>query len=261
MYINGLNYIRKTVFTGYDTPDAKSSVTGIINNGLLVSELNFSSGEEFFLILDNSPFYGGKEQIFDTGILSCDDFTLNVIEVNDNDGYLFHLVKTCNGGKVFSGKKFSSSIDIMRRNEISRHHTASHLLYKAIKSIINGILPENISVFSDKLIFNFFYKDFLSDEEILSIEKKVYENVIADYPVLTFITTFERAKSFDSVIFNNKCYDKNVRICKIDNVSSEICYGTHVIQTGEIGFVKIIRQSFTADGLLTLEAVAEKIYS
>jgi len=258
MHINGLNYIQKTVFTGYDTPDAKSSVTGVINNGFLVSDLTFNSGDEFYLILDNSPFYGGKEQIFDVGTISCDDFILNVIEVNEQDGYLLHLVKACGNGVISPGKKVFLLIDMARRNDISRHHTASHLVYSTLKKLFFPILPENISIFSDKLIFSFFYDRLFLDDEILCIEKNIYENVILNHPILTFFTTIERARSFGAVIFDNKNYPVDVRICKIDNISSEICYGTHVIKTGEIGFIKIIKQYFTADGLLTLEAVADK---
>jgi len=145
----------------------------------------------------------------------------------------------------------------LRRHQISRHHTVTHLLYSALRDEFEEKISAYRAVVTyDKLCFDFFYTGFLTEKQIISVEMNVYSKILMNYPVLTFMTSQNKAREICFVNTLNENYEDTPRVCQINDVSCEICYGTHCIQTGEIGAFKIIEQSQRGDGIYRLEAVA-----
>ena len=251
-----------TVFTGYDTVESRSNILSIIYNDRYEEHVILKEGELCKIIIDISPFFPlSNSQIYDTGWIDNDNIMLKVLEVNFTDeGNFFHSVECKQPGSLRQGDKVFTHIDTLRRQEISRHHTAAHLLYASIRDEFRDKI-DGYSSFSssDKLCFDFFCSSIRkinsgpSEKQIYSLEKRVYSNIILNYPVLTFMTSMEKSVEICTVKSVN--HNKKARICQIDDISCEICEGTHCLYTGEIGRFKIT--SFTGmDGLVRLEAIS-----
>jgi alanyl-tRNA synthetase len=251
-----------TVFTGYDTVESRSHILSIIYNDRYEEHVILKEGEMCKIIVDISPFFPlGNSQISDTGWIHNDNIMLKVLDVNfTNEGIFFHSVECKQPGSLRQGDKVFTHIDTLRRQEISRNHTAAHLLYAALRDELGDKIDGYSSFAScDKLCFDFFCPSIReinsvpSEKQICSLEKRVYSNIILNNPVLTFMTSMEKAREICSVKSVN--HNRKVRICQIDDISCEICEGTHCIYTGEIGALKITSSFTGGDGFFRLEAI------
>jgi len=239
-----------TDFTGY-----KSFLTK-------ESKILFITDDMKGIVLDKTPFYsesGG--QIADTGVIKNEDFEFVVKQVIKQGSHIIHIgeVKKGDIGKQI-GKKVFAEIDSERRKSTMRNHTATHLLHKALREILGEHVHQAGSlVSSERFRFDFtpFYKA-LTEEELEKIEYRVNQKIWENLEVKTFNTSLEEAKKLGAMALFGEKYEDTVRIVQIDDYSRELCGGTHVKATGEIGFFRIVSEQSIAAGMRRIEAATGK---
>ena len=244
----------KNEFTGYRNLKNEAKIIGIIKDGKRVNKLeNNEKGE---IILDRTPFYsesGG--QVGDNGVIFSSDSEAKVYDAQEKAELFSHYVKIKNG--VFKeGQKVFAEVYSEKRKATARNHSATHLLHRALKEVLGEHVNQSGSlVTEEKLRFDFNHFSALTDEEIKKIEKKVNKKIMENLPVKTLETTIDKAKDMGAVALFNEKYGKQVRVVKMGDYTVELCGGTHVNFTGEIGLLKITTESGIAAGIRRIEAV------
>jgi alanyl-tRNA synthetase len=248
---NGLD----TEFRGYEVTNLVSEITAIIKENSRVDEI--TSSEEVILILKETPFYGESGgQVGDTGTIEGSNFKGEVIDTKKTKGGLpLHLVKIIEG-KVQVGEKVVASVDESRRNSIRRNHSATHLLHKALKEVLgNHVNQAGSIVLPNRLRFDFTHFEPISSENLKKIERRVNDKILDALDVATIETSLTNAQKMGAVgLFEDK-YKDEVRIIKMGDYSQELCGGTHVRNTSNIGLFKIISESGIAAGVRRIEAI------
>lgn len=215
--------------------------------------------QDNIIVLDRTPFYsesGG--QISDIGILFINSKSYNVVDVKKQGGTIFHI---CNSNiECNIGDDVKCLIDFERRNNIMRNHSATHLLHEALRSQLGSHVKQAGSLVTDTYLrFDFNHFEKLSNEQIKSIEKAVNAIILIKQPVNTKVLPIEEARKLPNVkMFFGDKYGDFVRIVSIGNFSSEFCGGTHVSNSSDICFFKIISESSIASGVRRIEAVTGK---
>jgi alanyl-tRNA synthetase len=256
-YNQRLNIQECTDFTGYESLITDSMITTIIKDGTIVNEL--SKDEEGILILDRTPFYaesGG--QIGDTGDLQNDQahFVVNDTQKN-NAAHLHHgHVKK---GTLRVGEKISTQVHAERRTMIRANHSATHLLHAALQMILGSHVQQKGSlVEAERLRFDFTHLSPISTDELRKIEflvnEKIRENLVGRVEVMS---PDEAKKQGAMALFGEK-YGDHVRVLSFGHFSKELCGGTHVHNTGEIGLFKITSETGIASGVRRIEAATGK---
>jgi alanyl-tRNA synthetase len=213
-----------------------------------------------WLVLDKSPFYaemGG--QVGDRGTIRNDADTFAVTDtIKDRSGRFLHrLDDGCDADKVVALKttKVSVEVDLESRREIERHHTATHLLHFALREVIGPHVRQAGSlVATDHLRFDFSHFEAVSPEQVARIESIINRRVLENSPVTTYEIAY-KDKPDDVIAFFGEKYGGVVRVVDIGGFSKELCGGTHVQATGEIGLVKLLSESGIAAGTRRIEAV------
>ncbi len=215
------------------------------------------------IVLDKSPFYaesGG--QISDIGKIYSNDFEFVVKEVVKEQNVIIHIGEFVREPKdVFdlAGKKVTAQVDIERRKSTMRNHTATHLLHKALRETLGEHVNQAGSLVSqDGFRFDFTHFKDLTEEELIQIEEKVNRKIWENFEVMTFNTSLEEAKKLGAMALFGEKYEDTVRVVQINDYSRELCGGTHVKATGEIGLFRIISESSIAAGMRRIEAVTGK---
>jgi alanyl-tRNA synthetase len=235
-------------FRGYETYKTESKIISISEDGKS-------------LVLDESPFYaesGG--QISDVGKIYNDEFEFEVKEVIKKGDHIIHLgeVKKGHINKQVNKKVFAE-IDLERRKSTMRNHTATHLLHKALRETLGEHVHQSGSLVSpDGFRFDFTHFKALTEEELEKIEFKVNQKIWENLEVKTFNTTLDEAKKLGAMALFGEKYEDTVRVVKIDEYSMELCGGTHVKATGEIGLFRIISEQSIAAGMRRIEAITGK---
>ncbi|PTX91013.1 alanine--tRNA ligase [Opitutus sp. ER46] len=243
-----------TVFTGYliDTDNAvEAVVTDVV-----------PSGDDTFLVFDRTPFYaemGG--QAGDTGTAVVAGQTIAIVDcVKDKAGRHLHKVdaaaKAQLAGATLRGAKARLSIDLARRRAISRHHSAAHLIHWALrKTLGTHVRQAGTSKTPERMRFDFSHFEALTPDQLHQIERMVNEKVIDNAKVQCYETEFDK-KPADTLAFFGDKYGRIVRVVDMGGYSRELCGGTHVSTTGEIGLIKIVAEMAIAAGTRRIEAVA-----
>ena len=243
----------------YEWTDAAQSmpeVLEIVRDGKLINSIG--EGEEGRVVLDRSPFYaeaGG--QVGDTGELICGDSVFQINGTQKEEGYCFHsgVMKT---GSLKTGDTVKPVVD-HRRKDIERNHSATHLLQYALRDVLGATVEQAGSLVEPhRLRFDFTFKRALTPEEIRQVEEKVNERILSNDEVCFEETTVEEAKSSGVIALFGEKYEKTVRVVNIGGYSMELCGGTHVRRTGDIGLFKILREGSVASGIRRIEAVTGK---
>jgi alanyl-tRNA synthetase len=235
-----LDKFKATKFLGYEKAEAEAKVLEIFP-------------EDKFVILDKTPFYGESGgQVGDTGLI-------NDVRVVDTlitpKGTIVHQVETVEGLK--KGMKVKAKIDNPRREAVQIHHTATHLLHKALKEVLGDHVKQSGShVGPDKLRFDLTHFSAMMPEEIGKVEKIVNEKIKEKYPVDVLQKSYKDAMKMGAVALFGEKYGDNVRVLKIKDYSIELCGGTHIHNTDKILFFKIISESALGAGIRRIEAVA-----
>ncbi len=241
-------------FIGYDNYNSDSEVIAIISETEKIAEAKM--GDEIEVILDKTPFYaesGG--QVGDKGVLKSEDFEAEVCDTGELAELTYHKVKITKG-QLKTGDKIKTEVAFELRNAAAKNHTATHLLHKALKEVLGEHVNQSGSlVASNKLRFDFSHFEALTQEEIKEIEQIVNQKVQANINLKTEIMDFSQAEEEGAMALFNEQYGNEVRVVEIDEFSKELCGGTHVERTGEIGLFKILKESGIASGVRRIEAI------
>ena len=241
----------ETNFVGYDKTEADAKVLSIIVDG---DEADGVSEGEFSLILDATPFYGeGGGQVGDSGEIVGDNVTVTVLDTKKTNGVYIHECRIENG-IIRKGAPVSAKIDVARRNAIRRNHSSAHLLQAALRAVL-GTHVEQAGSYVDehRVRFDFTHLAAMTAEEIAAVECMVNENILKAEACDTVVTTPEEAKKMGAMALFGEKYGSTVRVVKIGGSSTELCGGTHVSNTGNIGLFKVISESSVAAGVRRIE--------
>lgn len=234
-----------TVFLGYEEHSATAHIQRyrVSEDGLL------------HLQLDRSPFYaesGG--QLADTGRIHNSGFEMRVSQVKKNDDRFIHIGALISG--AVNHDPVTAEIDLPRRQDIMRNHTATHLLHKALRAVLGEHVQQKGSLVGpDHLRFDFTHMQALSPTQANSIENIVNAAIRDNRPVSVEVKSIAEARSEGAIALFGEKYAERVRVVSVAGFSKELCGGTHVAASGEIGFFKIISESSSAAGIRRIEAL------
>ncbi|MFH0947421.1 MAG: alanine--tRNA ligase [Elusimicrobiota bacterium] len=258
-----------TVFIGYDETAIETEIVAILKDGKIVNEA--TEGETIEVVLKETPFYGESGgQVGDNGKLEvrsdrvgspvAKKMEAEVIDTQKPvENFIVHNSKITKG-IIKIGDTVEAEIDVDRRKNIAKNHTATHLLHKALRQIIGTHIVQRGSLVSDdRFRFDFSHPTQLKKEELNLIEKYVNEKILENLKVTTKITTVDEAKKIGAMALFGEKYSEKVR-CVItggeeDPESVELCGGTHCKATGEIGQFIILSESSIGSGLRRVEAI------
>ncbi len=245
----------KVEFTGYEKMEDESEVVALVKNGREVERL--SEGEEGMVVVEKTPFYAEKGgQVADTGKIVWDGGSAEVMDVRSPvEGLIVHLLRI-KKGSLREGDKVRLIVDKSRRKSTMRNHTATHLLHAALRKVLGTHVRQAGSLVSpERLRFDFTHYKALSDEEIAEIENLVNEKIMEAIPVVTEIKSYDEAVKEGAMALFEEKYGDTVRVVKVGDFSEELCGGTHVSNTGEIGMFKIVSEEAISAGIRRIVAV------
>ncbi len=256
IYLQLKSKLPENEFVGYNTLTVESSkILAIIKDNQTVSQAK--EGEEVEIILDITPFYPEKGgQIGDRGIIEGENFLFDVVDTQTpTEGIIIHKGKVI-FGTVKEGEYARSKVDKERRENIMRHHTATHLLHAALRNILGDHVKQAGSLVSDEYLrFDFTHFESLSDEEIKMIEEVVNREIMKNEEVVCQEMEYDKAITSGAMAIFEEKYGDVVRVISA-GISKELCGGTHVRRTGDIGYFKITSEYAISSGTRRIEAVA-----
>ncbi|HEY3849568.1 MAG TPA: alanine--tRNA ligase [Steroidobacteraceae bacterium] len=244
----------KTDFSGYDRVADAGRVTALVFDGALVEELRV--GQEGQVVLDHTPFYaesGG--QIGDTGVLVGPSSQFRVRDTQKL-GASFGHIGVLESGTLKIGDDVHAEVDAARRTAIALNHSATHLLHAALRQVLGKHVQQKGSlVAADRLRFDFSHSGALTQDEQQRIEALVNAEIRGNAPADTRIMALDDAVASGAMSLFGEKYDSDVRVLTFGDFSMELCGGTHVERTGDIGLFKIIGESGVAAGVRRIEAL------
>ncbi|MDY0360781.1 MAG: alanine--tRNA ligase [Desulforegulaceae bacterium] len=245
----------KTEFEGYSSTKSSSEVVKIVIDG---KEKDFASnGETIDIVVKNTPFYaqsGG--QAGDSGIIKTDGFEGEVFDtINDPSGIRVHRLRVTKG-EIKKGETVFLEVDEDKRKNTARNHTATHLLHAALKNILGDHVKQAGSLVShERLRFDFTHFSPVTPEEIEKIEQWVNKRIIENYDVTVNEMAIDEAINSGATALFEEKYGERVRVVSVEDVSMELCGGTHTSRSGNIGLFKILSETGIAAGVRRMEAV------
>ncbi len=246
-----LKGIKETEFVGYENFECKAKVEAIIQDGESIDAV----GEgECSLVFDKTVFYGeGGGQVGDSGKISGSGVSSTVLDTKKTNGIYIHEVKI-EDGSLKVGDVLTLKIDIDRRDAIRRNHSACHLLQAALRQVL-GTHVEQAGSYVDehRVRFDFTHLAAMTDEEIVEVENLVNHAILVADTCSTSVTDIKSAKEMGAMALFGEKYGNLVRVVKIGKTSTELCGGTHVSSTGEIGLFNIISETSVAAGVRRIE--------
>ncbi len=251
-----LPHVPETRFAGYDTMELAAEVLVIMTDDQRTGRL--AADEEGWVILDQTPFYaeaGG--QVGDRGSLGSNESCAEVVDAQPlGDGKILHRVKVARG-VLEEGAEVAARLDSPRRHDITRNHTATHLLHAALRDVLGDHVRQAGSLVApQRLRFDFTHHSAITQEQMREVDRWVNERILGGLPVLARRTDYERALQDGAIALFGERYDEgDVRIVQIGEISSELCGGTHVPRTSEVGSFKLTYEGSIGSGLRRVEAV------
>ena len=244
-----------TEFIGYTDYESESKVVAIVKDGQRVDRAQ--EGENVVIVLDRTPFYaesGG--QVADTGELSAGDCEIDVDDVKkDPSGIFMHMCEVSTG-TIAVGDTVAAKIDIERRQDIMRNHTAAHLLQAALREVLGTHVQQaGQLVNEDTVRFDFTHFSAMTAEELLKVEKLVNDKILEGIPVTCTEMSIDEAKKKGAMALFGEKYGDIVRVVEAGEFSKEFCGGTHVNNTAKVGLFKIRQEGSVAAGVRRIEAV------
>ncbi len=244
-----------STFEGYQKTELSAKILGLFVNGEPVNKL--SSQMTAAVILDKTPFYaesGG--QIGDHGYLALNEGKRFQVEDTKRIGQTILHYGKLEAGELEVGQQVLAMIDVQHRQAIRLNHTATHLLHAALKKILGDYVEQKGSlVNAERARFDFSYLEPLTTSQLKHIEALVNEEIRENNAAMTEIMTLDEAKKSGAVALFGEKYGDTVRVLSVGNFSKELCGGTHVTRTGDIGLFKIIAEYGTASGIRRIEFV------
>jgi len=243
-----------TEFTGYEKIADNALVKSIFMDQK--PQMDISEGDVAMIALDQTPFYaesGG--QATDVGMIYNDECALEVLEVKKLQHLFVHKVKV-HKGALHIDDEVTCLVMAVQRNNIARNHTATHLLHKALRMVVGEHVEQaGSSVTADGLRFDFNHFDAVSKEDLAQIEEFINDKINHFIPVETKEMPLKEAMKSGAVALFGEKYDSDVRVVSIGDFSMELCGGTHVSNTGQIGAFKIVSETGIAAGVRRIEAI------
>ncbi|MEM9275502.1 MAG: alanine--tRNA ligase [Cyanobacteria bacterium P01_F01_bin.143] len=248
-------HIHPTEFSGYTELQSTAKVAAILLEGQSVEVAE--AGNEIQVILERTPFYGESGgQVGDKGYLSGDNLLIRITDVQKESGFFVHYGKI-ERGTLKAGDTVIAKIDRSCRRRVQANHTATHLLQAALKKIVDDSISQAGSLVDfDRLRFDFNCPRGLKPEEVQQVEELVNSWIAEAHQADINIMELAEAKAQGAIAMFGEKYSAQVRVIDFPGVSMELCGGTHVNNTAEIGVFKIIAETGIASGIRRIEAVA-----
>ena len=249
-------------FLGYETDQAEGIILSLLKDNKEVDELK--ENDEGIIIVNQTPFYGESGgQVGDTGEIISGDFKFEISDVQKKLGDLFVHYGKVKSGSIKIKDNVEMKIDVERRNNIRAYHSATHLLHESLRRVLGTHVTQKGSLVApDRLRFDFSHMKPISEQEIEKIESHVNSMVEKKSDVKTRIMTPKEAVDNGALALFGEKYGEEVRVLSMGDenekyFSTELCGGTHVRNTGDIGKFKIISQSSIAAGVRRVEALRD----
>ncbi len=243
-----------TQFEGYDHLQTQSSVLALYVDGLSVDVVN--AGQQAVVVLDNTPFYaesGG--QVGDTGVLHSAEGHFVVHDTQKIQSQVFGHQGVLESGELRIGSTLQAQVDVAKREATIRNHSATHLMHKALREVLGGHVQQRGSlVDAQKTRFDFAHDAAMTAEQIAAVEAIVNREVLQNTSVAANLMGFDEAVEGGAMALFGEKYGDEVRVLDI-GFSRELCGGTHVSRTGDIGLFKIVSESGVAAGVRRVEAI------
>ncbi len=251
------NRVGGTDFTGYDQVAGSAEIRGVIADGVLVESWK-ETGESAVaaVILDHTPFYGeAGGQVGDSGSLRGDGFEF-VVTDTQRDGELLLHIGYLTQGSLSVGTTVTAAIDETRRAGILRAHSATHLLHHALRTVLGqAAMQRGSKVESDALRFDFAHKQPVSEDEIRQIENEINTRIAEGAVVSTELMDLEAAREAGAMALFGEKYPDRVRVVRMGDFSTELCGGTHLANTGQVGLCRVISEEPVAKGVRRISAL------
>ncbi len=242
-----------TSFQGYETLETSAKVLALYKDGAAVEKLN--EGELGVVVLDNTPFYaesGG--QVGDQGLLKGLDGIFQVEDTLKIQASVFGHHGVLSTGSLNVGEAVQARVDLVARHRTMRHHSATHLMHKALREVLGSHVQQKGSLVDpDKTRFDFSHNAPVSADEIRRIEQIVNAEILENHPTQARVMDIESAQKTGAMMLFGEKYGDEVRVLDIGS-SRELCGGTHVSRTGDIGLFKVVAESGVAAGVRRIEA-------
>jgi alanyl-tRNA synthetase len=254
-----------TEFLGYDTEQAEGVITAIIAEGAEVTVLG--RGRKCGIVVNQTPFYGESGgQVGDTGVITGDGFRFSVTDTQKKLGDLFVHLGVVEEGEVAVGNAAELRVDRARRTQIRANHSATHLLHEALRQVLGEHVAQKGSlVSSERLRFDISHTKPMSPDELIAVEDMANAVVLQNAPVETRLMAVDEAVASGARALFGEKYGDEVRVVSMGacptgpnagkTYSIELCGGTHVARTGDIGLVAIVGESAVAAGVRRVEAL------
>ena len=244
-----------TEFKGYSERQTESKVLALYKNGEQVNELN--EGDEGAVVIDFTPFYaesGG--QVGDVGYIFAGENRFEVHDTQKIKAAVFGQFGVQTSGRLKVGDSVTAKVDDEIRNANMRNHSATHLMHKALRDVLGEHVEQKGSlVTAESTRFDISHPQAVTAEEIAEVERRVNEAILANVAVNAAIMSMEDAQKTGAMMLFGEKYGDEVRVLQMGGFSTELCGGTHVSRTGDIGLFKIISEGGIAAGVRRIEAI------
>jgi alanyl-tRNA synthetase len=240
-------------FTGYESFEEKAKVLNVVSYN---EDSELTEGQEGFLILDKTPFYGESGgQAGDTGRIISDEGEAKVVETKKLNKSIIHKIKITKG-VIRNNDEVTAVIDSIQRNAIKANHTVTHLLQAALQKVLGTHVKQSGSyVGPDRMRFDFSHFEAMSDQELDEVESLVNRRIWENLEVTTTMMNLDDALASGAMAEFGEKYEDTVRVVKAGDFSTELCGGTHVKSTAEIGSFKILKESSPGAGTRRIEGI------
>ena len=255
-----------TEFLGYDTETAEGVVAALVRDGKEVSELK--KGESGAVVLNQTPFYGESGgQVGDTGTMTADGVRFKVTDTQKHLGDVFVHSGTVEEGTLKVGAALSLNVDHQRRGAIRKNHSATHLLHEALRQVLGDHVAQKGSLVApDRLRFDFSHPKPISADELERVEEIANDRVLENSTVTTRVMALDDARSSGARALFGEKYGDEVRVVAMGEGSGnamgwsvELCGGTHVNRTGDIGLITVLSDAGVASGVRRIEALTGQV--
>jgi alanyl-tRNA synthetase len=245
-----------TNFVGYDRFETETQISALQRDGADVAEL--AEGDEGTIVLADTPFYAeGGGQVGDTGAIETATGRFMVTDTQrDGAGHFLHVGKVL-AGELHPGDTVNASVDVERRRDIMRHHSVTHLLHRSLQLTLGPQAVQAGSLVAPQVArFDFPHEGPLNPQQIEAIEDLINRQILSDDPVVVQELPFQEAIGEGATAFFGEKYGERVRVVTMGNFSKELCGGTHVSRTGELGAAIITTETGIGSGMRRVEVVA-----
>jgi alanyl-tRNA synthetase len=246
---------RPTDFVGYETLAAEAQVVALYREGVAVEEL--VTGAEGVVVLDRTPFYaesGG--QVGDRGVLQASGGSFEVVDTQKIQAEVFGHHGKVHTGRLRVGDRVNAEVDGVNRRRAAWNHSATHLMHAALRKVLGTHVQQRGSlVDANRTRFDFSHNEPMGDRQIREVERLVNEEIRRNSDVASRILKYDEAIAAGAMALFGEKYGDEVRVIGMGEFSTELCGGTHVRRTGDIGLFKIVSESGVAAGIRRVEAV------